>query len=138
MKRYRFLVYSIVVALLGYGIWASMNDGEKIAAAIGQVGISGLLFLCLLSMVNYFLRYVRWYFMLWHLGDKPDFGDGLLCYWAGFALTTTPGKAGEAIRCLYFNTRHGINNAHSFAVFLLDRLSDLVPALLMFVTYIHT
>src|SRR6478609_8100039 len=96
-----------------------------------QIGISGLLFLCLLSMTNYFLRYVRWHFMLRHLGDKPAFGDGLICYWAGFALTTTPGKMGETIRCLYFNTRHGVNNSHSFAVFLLERLSDLTPALLI-------
>jgi uncharacterized protein (TIRG00374 family) len=131
LNRFSFLVYSIVIAVLGYGIWAGMNDGEKIAEAVSRVGISGLLFLCALSILNYFLRYLRWYFMLRHLGDKPAFGDGLVCYWAGFALTTTPGKAGETIRCLYFNTRHGINNAHSLAVFLLDRLSDLVPALLM-------
>src|SRR6478752_5282253 len=108
-----------------------MNDGEKIIVAIKHVGLTGFVFLCSLSLVNYFLRYVRWYFMLRHLGDKPAFGDGMICYCAGFALTTTPGKAGEAIRCLYFNMRHNVNNAHSLAVFFLDRLADLVPALLM-------
>ncbi len=131
MSRFRYLIFSVVIAVLGYGIWAGINDGEKIASAASKVGITGLLFLCSLSLVNYFLRYVRWYFMLRHLGDRPAFWDGLICYLAGFALTTTPGKAGEVIRCLYFNTRHGVNSAHSFAVFFLDRLSDLVPALLM-------
>lgn len=108
-----------------------MNDGEKIVAGVGLVGINGLLFLCSLSLANYFLRYVRWYWMLRHLGDRPAFTDGLVCYLAGFALTTTPGKAGEAIRCLYFNARHGVDNAHSMAALLMDRLSDLVPALSM-------
>lgn len=131
MNHYRFLVYSIIAAVLGYGIWAGMSDGQKIIAGVSQVGITGLLFLCVLSVANYFIRYVRWYWMLRHLGDKPAFGDGLVCYCAGFALTTTPGKAGELIRCLYFNTRHGVNNAHSLAAFLLDKLSDLVPALLV-------
>lgn len=131
MNHYRFLVYSIIAAVLGYGIWAGMNDGQKILAGINQVGIMGVLFLCALSVANYFLRYVRWYWMLRHLGNKPAFGDGLVCYWAGFALSTTPGKAGETIRCLYFNTRHGVSNTHSFAAFLLDKLTDLVPALLI-------
>lgn len=131
MNRFRFLAYSIVVAVIGYGIWAAMNDGEKIARAMAQVGVGGMLFLCSLSLVNYFLRYVRWYYLLRHLGDRPTFWDGLVCYWAGFALTTTPGKAGEVIRCLYFNTRHQVSNVHSFAALLVDRLCDLVPALLM-------
>ena len=131
MNRFRFLVYSIVIAIIGYGAWAAMNDGDRIVAAVQQVGWGGLLFLCGLSVCNYTLRYLRWYCLLRHLGDRPGFLDGLVCYWAGFALTTTPGKAGEAIRCVYFNTRHGVNNAHSFAAMLVDRLADLVPALLM-------
>lgn len=131
MNHFRYLVYSIAFAVLGYGIWAGMNDGEEIRHAVSQIGVSGLLFLCALSICNYVLRYVRWYFLLRCLGDKPRFYDGLICYWAGFALTTTPGKMGEAIRCLYFNSRHGVNNAHSFAALLVDRISDLLPALLM-------
>lgn len=131
MNRFRFLVYSIVAALLGYGIWAAMNDGERIVAAVRQVGWGGLLFLCGLSLCNYAVRYVRWHWLLSRLGDRPVFLDGMVCYWAGFALTTTPGKAGEAIRCLYFNTRHGVNNAHSFAALLVDRLTDLIPSLLL-------
>lgn len=131
LNQFRFLLYSIVIAVVGYAVWAGMNDGEKIVQAVQRVGWSGLLFLCGLSICNYLLRYVRWYWLLRYLGDKPAWWDGLACYWAGFALTTTPGKAGEAIRCLYFNTRHGVNNAHSLATLLIDRLSDLIPALLM-------
>lgn len=129
--NFRFLIYSIILAIAGYGTWAAFNDGEKIVSAVRQIGVSGLLFLCSLSLFNYALRYLRWYLMLRRLGDKPAFGDGMLCYWAGFALTTTPGKAGEAIRCLYFKNRHGIDNAHSFAALLADRLSDLLSAMLM-------
>ena len=131
MSRFRFLVYSIVLALVGYGVWAGMNDSQKIFAAVDHIGLSGMLFLFLLSLCNYCLRYLRWFFMLRRLGDRPDFFDGLICYWAGFALTTTPGKAGEAIRCLYFRNRHGVDNAHSFAALLADRLADLLSAMIL-------
>lgn len=120
-----------MLAIAGYGVWAAFNDGTQILAAIQQIGAGGLLFLCALSISNYLLRYLRWYAMLRRLGDRPAFLDGLLCYWAGFALTTTPGKAGEAIRCLYFKNRHGIENPHSFAALLADRLADLLSAMLM-------
>jgi uncharacterized membrane protein YbhN (UPF0104 family) len=129
--NFRFLIYSIILAVAGYGTWAALNDGAKILDAIGQIGLGGLLFLCSLSLLNYVLRYVRWYCLLRRLGDRPAFLDGMLCYWAGFALTTTPGKAGEAIRCLYFKDRHRVDNAHSFAALLADRLADLLSAMLM-------
>lgn len=131
MNRFRFLIYSIIVAVGGYGLWAAMNDGDKIASAVTRIGFSGLLLLCGLSFVNYLLRYVRWYCLLRRLGDKPALGDGLLCYWAGFALTTTPGKAGEAIRCVYFRNRHGVDHAHAFAAMLTERMSDLISAMLL-------
>ncbi len=108
-----------------------MNDGERILQAVNHIGVTGLLFLCGLSVGNYLLRYVRWYFMLRRLGDRPAFADGLLCFWAGFALTTTPGKAGEAIRCIYFKNRHGVDNPHTFAAMLADRLADLLAAMIM-------
>lgn len=129
--NFRFLTYSIMLAIAGYAAWAAFNDGAEMLAAIRQIGVSGLLFLCGLSVINYVLRYLRWYAMLRRLGDRPAFRDGLLCYWAGFALTTTPGKAGEAIRCLYFKNRHGVDNPHSFAALLADRLADLLSAMLM-------
>ncbi|HQQ63570.1 MAG TPA: lysylphosphatidylglycerol synthase transmembrane domain-containing protein [Pseudomonadales bacterium] len=131
MNRFRFLVYSIVIAVGGYGLWAGMNDGQKILHAVSKVGVSGLLLLCSLSLLNYVLRYIRWYCMLRRLGDKPSWFDGLLCYWAGFALTTTPGKAGEAIRCLYFRNRHGVDNTHSLAALLTERVADLLAAMLL-------
>jgi len=129
--NFRLLIYSIIIAIAGYAAWVAVNDGTRMLSAIQQIGVSGLLFLCSLSVFNYLLRYIRWYLMLRRLGDKPAFMDGLLCYWAGFALTTTPGKAGEAIRCLYFKNRHKVDTTHSFAALLADRLSDLLSAMLM-------
>ena len=131
MKHFRFLFYSIAIAILGYGVWALMNDGEQIAAAISQVGFGGMALLCALSLFNYLLRYLRWFLMLRHLGDRPAFIDGLLCYCAGFALTTTPGKAGEAVRTFYFKTRHGVDHTHTFAALLAERISDLLSAMLL-------
>lgn len=137
MGKFRYLVYSIAVAFVGYGIWIYNNDGQQIRNAVASIGFVGLLFLCSLSLFNYFSRYIRWRFFLQTFEDKPTFLDGLLCYCAGFALSTTPGKAGEAVRCLYFRDRHGVDHAHSFAALLADRVTDLLAAILISVAALY-
>lgn len=131
MNNYRYLMYSIVLTVLGFGIWIALEDHEKIFESIRLIGWSGFGFVCIFSLVNYFFRYIRWRLLFGYLGDKVPFVDGLLCYVAGYSLTTTPAKAGEAIRCIYFNRRHGTNHAHTLAAILSERTSDAMASMLL-------
>jgi uncharacterized membrane protein YbhN (UPF0104 family) len=47
-------------------------------------------------------------------------------YLTGFALTTTPGKAGEAIRSMLLKRAHGVPVTDSLAAFFAERFSDVV------------
>ena len=67
-----------------------------------------------LSLLNYCLRFVRWQLYLSRLGYDLPHGLSLRYYLAGFAFTTTPGKAGEAVRSLYLK-RHGISYSQSLS-----------------------
>ena len=49
----------------------------------------------------------------------------LLIYFAGFALTVTPGKAGEALRSLYLH-KFGVPWARSIVALLVERVLDLM------------
>jgi uncharacterized protein (TIRG00374 family) len=131
MNHYRFLTYSVVLTILVFGTWIAFEDHQRIFTSIRQVGWQGFLFICLFSLANYSLRYVRWVVLLRHLGDRFPVVDGLVCYVSGFALTTTPGKAGEAIRSLYFQRRHQVPHAHTLAALLSERASDALASLLI-------
>lgn len=83
-----------------------------------------------LSLVNYSLRFVRWQFYLSALGHSmPTVPSGLI-YIAGFALTTTPGKAGEMLRGVFLKVR-SMPYTHSTAAFFSKHLSDLVAIVLV-------
>ncbi len=138
MNNYRYLVYSIVLTIFGFGIWITLEDHEKIFQAVQQIGWQGFLFICMFSIINYGLRYVRWIFLLRQLGDSFPVRDGLICYLSGFALTTTPGKAGEAIRSLYFNRRHQLPHAHTLAALLSERATDALASLAIATLAIYT
>ncbi len=121
----RKLLVSVVLILFGYLAWALLSDFDAVAAAVKTVGFGGVGIICLFSLVNYGLRFLRWQWYLNRLGASVALGKSLTYYLAGFALTTTPGKAGEAIRSLYLKG-HGVSYHASFAALFAERIADVV------------
>lgn len=123
--RYRALLVSIVVAVAGYlafSLWGGIHD---VAEALAGIGVGGIAIMLLLSALNYALRFKRWQSYLAAVGHRVPWQANLRIYVAGFALTITPGKAGEAFRGVLLK-RWGVPYTHSFAAFVSERLSDLV------------
>lgn len=83
-----------------------------------------------LSMVSFFVRYLRWRFILSHEGYPVPFARGFMAYLSGFAYTATPGKVGELYRIQQFS-RFQVPGSKTFAAFLLERSLDLVVVLLL-------
>jgi len=77
---------------------------------------------------SYLFRYWRWRWLLRRYGHQVPFAAGLAGYLAGFALTATPGKAGELLRIRYF-ARLGVPARRTIAVFVFERASDLLVIL---------
>ena len=124
------LIGSIAAAALGYLAFSLWGGWREVLAAFGSVGAAGVLIALALSLINYSLRFVRWQFYLSALGHSmPTVPSGLI-YIAGFALTTTPGKAGEMLRRVFLKVR-GMPYTQSTAAFFSERLSDLVAIVLL-------
>lgn len=81
-------------------------------------------------LLSFLVRYWRWDWLLRRHGHRLRMADGLTAYLAGFALTATPGKAGELLRIRYF-ARMGVRPERSFATFVFERASDLLVILLL-------
>ncbi|MGE4533514.1 lysylphosphatidylglycerol synthase transmembrane domain-containing protein [Halomonas sp.] len=128
--RLRALILSIVVATAGYLAFSLWGGWEEVVAAFVQVGLLGTLTALSLSLVNYGLRFGRWQLYLAQLGHRVPWSPSLRIYLSGFALTTTPGKAGEAFRGVLLKQR-GVPFPATFAAFISERLSDLVAIVLL-------
>jgi uncharacterized membrane protein YbhN (UPF0104 family) len=129
--RHRWLTalsLSIVVAVALYLVVLVSADAGKVLEAARRLPASGWAAILVLSLVNYGLRFGRWHFYLRTLGHRLPLGAHFLIYCSGFALTTTPGKAGEAIRSLYLHAR-GVPYPHSLAALFAERLIDLLAML---------
>lgn len=126
----RAVLWSVAFAALGYlalSLWAGWRE---VVAAVVQVGPWILLGLLALSLTNYLLRFVRWGRYLDLLDAPVPWRINLNAYFAGFALTTSPGKLGETLRSVLLKP-HGVPASASLAAFFAERASDLLSILVL-------
>lgn len=126
----RALITSISVAMAGYLAASLWGGWQEVTRAFLQVGMAGTVLVLALSLLNYGLRFVRWQLYLTQLGHTIAWPVSLRIYLSGFALTTTPGKAGEAFRGVLLKPR-GVPYPATLAAFISERLSDLVAVVLL-------
>lgn len=126
--------FAVVVSVLAFagvliaaGAWLGL---EEVLASLERIGPGVILAMLGLSLVNYTLRGVRWHVYSRHLGLPIPAGRSILYYYAGFALLTTPGKIGEAMRLWFMERGHGCRYERGAALLLADRLSDVNAVLL--------
>jgi uncharacterized membrane protein YbhN (UPF0104 family) len=108
-------------------LWAGHAD---VSRAFKAVGADTLFALLALSCCNYGLRAARWHYYLHRLGTRISFAHDLRIYIAGFALTTTPGKAGEMARSVWLMP-YGVKPTISLAAFFAERIQDFLAILLL-------
>ena len=132
MSRFqRPLFISIIIAIALYFGAVFLGDYEATKEALAEIPLSGWAIIIGLSLVNYLFRYYRWDWYIRELsGVKIPLVRHLSYYLAGFALSTTPGKAGETIRSLYL-TKHGVSYNQSISSFFVERFLDLLTIVLL-------
>lgn len=128
--RYRAVILSVVLSAFGYLGFSLWGGWQEVSSAVAKVGVLGIAISLLMSLVNYGLRFLRWQVYLKAFGHAVPWQPSLQIYLAGFALTTTPGKAGEALRGVLLK-RWAVPYPQSFAAFFSERLSDLLAVVLL-------
>lgn len=126
-----YVVASIVLFVVALAVVSVLVGAESIPAHLAVVGPEVFLGLLLLSTFNYLLRAGRWQFFARRLGIVIPWHCNLSYYFAGFAMTTTPGKLGEALRLWFIQRAHGYGYARLAPLFVGDRLSDLNTVLIL-------
>jgi uncharacterized protein (TIRG00374 family) len=109
-------------------VWADAGRvGEALRAFDWRMAALG----CLLAAGNYLVRFGRWEYYLRVLKIKVGAADSLAVFLAGFALTVTPGKLGEAVKAFLLRASHGVPLARTAPIVVAERVTDLVALLLL-------
>ena len=132
MERFqRPIILSVIIAIALYFGAMFLGDFEATKASLAKVPWYAWLIIFGLSLFNYALRYLRWDWFIRDLsGVRIPHRLHLSYYLAGFALSTTPGKAGESVRSFYLK-RHGIAFNQSISTLFVERLMDLLTIVIL-------
>ncbi len=128
--RFSALIFTVLISGIGYVFLSLWGGWEGVSIGFAKIGWNGLIFALSFSLINYFIRFNRWNYFLLRLEQKVPFWDNLRIYIAGFSLTATPGKSGEALRGVFLHDFH-VPYRKSFAAFLAERFSDLFAVALL-------
>lgn len=132
MERFqRPILLSVIIGIALYFGAMFLGDYEATKASFAMVPWYAWLIIFGLSLFNYALRYLRWD---WYIKDLSGIRIPqklhLSYYLAGFALSTTPGKAGESVRSFYLK-RHGVPFNQSISTLFVERLMDLLTIVIL-------
>ncbi|MFW9848270.1 MAG: lysylphosphatidylglycerol synthase transmembrane domain-containing protein [Candidatus Thorarchaeota archaeon] len=84
-----------------------------------------------LSFLNYIIRYFKWQYYLHRIGVHFSHADSFSIFLAGFTLTVSPGKIGEAIKGYFCRDVDGTPVAKTVPVVVSERLTDLLAMVII-------
>ena len=118
----------VFIGLLAYG------DFREIGRIVSNYPKHYFLLALILALVNYGVRFIRWAYYLRILHVDITFRASMLIFFSGLALSVTPGKVGEFFKCYFLKQKSDMPVAHSAAVVIMERLTDLVSVLMVGLT----
>ena len=118
----------VFVVLVGYGDFGGTID------EIGNLPISYLLAGLGLAASNYLLRFLRWAFYLKVLKIEAPVDISALVFLSGLAMSITPGKAGELVKCYLLNSKTQVPVSRSAPVVVMERLTDVISVIILGLT----
>ena len=80
---------------------------------------------------NYFIRFLKWQYFLGRIGLRIPFRRSLQVFLSGFAMTVSPGKLGELLKCYLLRDREGVPIARTSPVVIAERITDLLSMILV-------
>ena len=119
------LLLSIAAGVIIYIVSIIASGYSETVGAVSRLDGWAWLLILSLSVCNYGLRFLRWQWYLRLFGHTIPLIKNFSYYLAAFAFTTTPGKAGEAVRSLYLKS-HAVKYTQSLAAFFTERFMDLM------------
>ncbi|WP_263831204.1 HAD-IB family hydrolase [Salinibacter sp.] len=127
----RGLLYSIVGGAglyLGLTLWSGADQIWQGLRAVSPLTLAGLL---LLVLAGYLVRFGRWHGYLRHLGETVSWRNNLKAFLSSFALTATPGKAGESVKAYFLKRSSNVDPARSLAGLFAERFTDVFSVVLV-------
>ncbi len=130
-KLLRRLIFSLIFGIIVFFALLFVGDAKKTIAALAASNWWYVPLVLLLACGNYLFRFFRWSLYLRRLGISVPLRKSMTVFMSGLAMSVTPGKFGELIKCYGLKQTSGTPVAQSASVVFAERFTDLIAVLVL-------
>jgi len=127
----RSILIFVVAGVALYAAATFASDYRTITASLIRFPIIVLMDVVGLVLIGWLLRGWRFYYYLRQGSDAVPLGYSIAAFLAGFALTGTPGKIGEAVKAVFLKQNYEVPVTRVVGIVMMERLMDLWGVLLL-------
>ncbi len=125
LSRYkRPLFCGILVGLVVIAVLLIMGDFKEVIRVFLKFDIRYLPLVLILAPLNYIFRYIKWNYYLRLVGLQVEPKMNKLIFMSGLAMTVSPGKIGELIKCYLLKEHMGAPVSTTSPIVMAERLTD--------------
>jgi uncharacterized protein (TIRG00374 family) len=112
-----------LILLLAFLVWSDLPEVFKFFRNFKLIYIVPVL---LLSLANYFIRFLKWQLYLKSLFIKINRKESLAIFFSGLAFAITPAKMGEVYKSYLLKVKFNIPISKTAPIVIIDRLTDFI------------
>jgi glycosyltransferase 2 family protein len=124
------LIFAVAGVAL-YGAATLASDYRTVVASLLAFPLGKLALVVGLVIIGWLLRGWRFYFYLRQAHEAVPLGYSISAFLAGFALTGTPAKLGEAVKGVFLKQDYNVPVTRVVGIVMVERLMDLWGVLLL-------
>ena len=109
---------SVILAIL------ILADIQSVIRVFTEINISLLPLIIILAPLNYLVRFFKWNFYLKIVGIHPEPRINKLIFMSGLAMTVTPGKVGELLKCYLLKEHMNAPVSQTSSIVMAERITD--------------
>jgi uncharacterized protein (TIRG00374 family) len=122
----------IVASMAVFGLLGMYGNPVEVFQALSAIPWYWVLpLMMILSFLNYSFRYLKWQYFLHRIDVNISNRDSFSIFLAGFTLTTTPGKIGEAIKGYFVQEIEGTPVVKTIPIVVSERVTDLLAIVIL-------
>ena len=125
------LVLPLILAAAAYLVLIVYGRFDELGPALRSFRPVYLVPILALVLANYGLRFARWHYYLRRCDAGVPWRESAAVFFSGFAMSITPARVGELLKCVLLRDEAGVRMSVSVPVVVADRVNDLVAVCIL-------
>ncbi|MCP3774578.1 flippase-like domain-containing protein [Paenibacillus sp. MZ04-78.2] len=125
------IVLGIIIGVVVFIVFAFFGDVNVIFNTILQIDTKSLILALVIVCCSYIIRFIKWNYLINAINIKISFSESFSIFFAGRALSITPGKVGELFKAYILKKRYKIDISYSSPAIIMEWFSDFFGILII-------